>query len=55
MRCCSAAARALVYTAFIPLTMALCYLILLGIFKARGGYKQVHIEHKEDEVATADM
>lgn len=46
--------QALVYTAFIPLTMAFCYLLLLLYFKAKGGYKQVHIE---DEVAaaTADM
>lgn len=42
--------QALVYTAFIPLTMALCYLILLLYYKAKGGYKQVHID---EEVAAA--
>ncbi len=41
---------ALKITAFIPLTMAFCYLILILYFKAKGGYKQVHIE---DEVAAA--
>lgn len=45
---------ALVYTAFIPLTMALCYLILLLYFKAKGGYKQVHIE-EEIAAAGADL
>jgi hypothetical protein len=24
--------------------MAVCYLLLIFIFKARGGYKQIHIE-----------
>jgi len=35
---------ALRVTAAVPATMALCYLILIVYFKARGGYKQVHIE-----------
>jgi hypothetical protein len=35
---------ALRYTAAVPATMAVCYLLLILIFKARGGYKQVHIE-----------
>jgi hypothetical protein len=35
---------ALQMTAAIPATMAASFLILLLYFKARGGYKQVHIE-----------
>jgi len=35
---------ALRVTAAVPATMALCYLVLIVYFKARGGYKQVHIE-----------
>jgi hypothetical protein len=35
---------ALKATAAVPAAMALCYLILILYFKARGGYKQVHIE-----------
>ncbi|MEI6233398.1 MAG: MFS transporter [Planctomycetota bacterium] len=46
--------QALVYTAFVPLTMAICYLLLLLYFKAKGGYKQVHIE-EEIAAAGADM
>jgi MFS family permease len=32
------------WTAAIPLVMAIGYLLLILYFKARGGYKQVHIE-----------
>jgi len=32
------------WTALVPLTMAFGYLMLILYFKARGGYKQVHIE-----------
>ena len=34
---------ALKWTAVVPLTMAVGYLILLLYFRATGGYKQVHI------------
>jgi hypothetical protein len=35
---------ALKVTAAIPLTMAVCYLILILVFKAKGGYRAVHLE-----------
>jgi hypothetical protein len=35
---------ALKWTALVPVFMALGYLLLILYFKARGGYKQVHIE-----------
>lgn len=35
---------ALFFTALVPATMALCYLLLLLYFKATGGYKPVHID-----------
>jgi hypothetical protein len=38
---------ALKMTAAIPATMALLYLCLLFYFKARGGYKQVHLVGEE--------
>jgi MFS family permease len=44
---------ALKLTAFVPLTMAIGYLLLILYFKAIGGYKQVHIEgigHGAEEV-----
>jgi MFS family permease len=31
-------------TAFVPVTMALGYLLLILYFKAKGGYKQIHLE-----------
>jgi MFS family permease len=45
---------ALQVTAAIPATMAVLYLLLILYFKAKGGYKQVHIEgtgHQAKEVA----
>jgi MFS family permease len=45
---------ALRVTAAIPATMAVCYLFLILYFRAKGGYKQVHIEgsgHQAHEVA----
>jgi MFS family permease len=45
---------ALRVTAAIPATMAAIYLVLILYFKARGGYKQVHIEgsgHGAEEVS----
>jgi MFS family permease len=35
---------ALRLTSYVPLTMAVLYLLLILYFKAQGGYKQVHIE-----------
>lgn len=35
--------QALLYTAAVPATMALCYLLLVLIFKATGGYRQQHL------------
>ncbi len=35
--------KALFWTALVPAMMAACYLVLLVIFAATGGYKQVHI------------
>jgi MFS family permease len=40
---------ALKWTALIPLTMAIGYLILLLYFRSKGGYEQVHLEVKEEE------
>lgn len=45
---------ALQFTAAVPATMALVYLLLIIYFKAKGGYRQVHIEgmgHQAKEVA----
>lgn len=38
--------KALLWTAVVPAIMAVCYLLLIGIFAAMGGYKQVHIDHE---------
>jgi len=49
--------KALKVTAAIPLTMAVLYLGLILYFKAKGGYRTVHIEgtgaaaHEEPEIA----
>ena len=47
---------ALKYTAIVPAVMAICYLLLILYFKAKGGYSQVHIEDhadtRKEEVAT---
>jgi MFS family permease len=37
--------HALLYTAAVPATMAVCYLLLILLFKMMGGYKQKHIDH----------
>jgi Major Facilitator Superfamily len=37
--------QALLYTAAVPATMAVCYLLLVLFFKLTGGYKQKHINH----------
>jgi hypothetical protein len=38
--------KALLWTAVVPAAMAVCYLLLIVIFAATGGYKQVHIDHE---------
>ena len=40
------------WTALIPLVMAIGYLLLILYFKAKGGYKQVHIESTVQEATT---
>lgn len=40
--------KALYWTAAVPATMALCYLLLILYFRATGGYKQVEIHHQAD-------
>lgn len=35
--------QALKLTAYVPATMAVCYLLLILFFKAKGGYKAVHV------------
>lgn len=35
--------QALKLTAYVPATMAICYLLLILMFKAKGGYKAVHV------------
>jgi MFS family permease len=40
---------ALTWTAAVPATMALGYLLLIIYFRTQGGYQQVHIGGKEDE------
>jgi MFS family permease len=39
--------QALRWTAYVPMTMAVLYLLLVLIFKAKGGYKQVHLDEGE--------
>jgi MFS family permease len=47
---------ALRWTAVVPATMAVCYLLLLVYFFSQGGYKQVHIgEEKMAELPGGDM
>jgi hypothetical protein len=37
---------AMLYTAAVPATMAIGFLLLVLVFKLQGGYKQVHIDDK---------
>lgn len=37
---------ALKLTAYVPATMAACYLLLILLFRAKGGYKAVHVEQE---------
>jgi fucose permease len=46
--------EALRVTAYVPLTMAGLYLLLVLYFRATGGYKQVHVHHQGDG-ATSEM
>ena len=39
---------ALRYTALIPATMAICYLILILYFRSIGGYTAVHLDADQD-------
>jgi MFS family permease len=44
------AKEALLYTAAVPATMAIGFLLLVLIFKMQGGYTQVHLEEQEAPV-----
>jgi hypothetical protein len=44
--------QALLWTALVPVAMAACYLLLVAIFAATGGYKQIHIA--DDEVGPTE-
>ena len=39
--------QALKLTSFVPATMAVCYLLLILYFKAKGGYKAIHVSEEE--------
>jgi fucose permease len=43
--------QALRVTALVPTTMAVCYLLLVGYFATKGGYKPLHLETSGEEVA----
>ena len=45
--------RALQITAAIPATMAICYLLIVFYFVARGGYKAVHLDSSGREIEVA--
>ncbi|MFI5382360.1 MAG: hypothetical protein ACHRHE_23940, partial [Tepidisphaerales bacterium] len=42
--------RALILTAGVPATMAICYLLLVFYFISKGGYKAVHLDANGNEV-----
>jgi len=44
--------RALSLTAYVPATMAVCYLILILYFKSKGGYQPVSVEEAEEEMVS---
>ena len=54
-RGCSAGVRRSELTAYVPLTMAVLYLLLVIYFRMRGGYKQVEIQHHMAEGAMSDL
>jgi len=39
--------QALTWTAYVPMTMAVLYLLLIIYFKATGGYKALHVGEEE--------
>jgi hypothetical protein len=39
--------KALQITALVPVTMAVCYLLMVGYFAAKGGYKQIHLDGEQ--------
>jgi hypothetical protein len=43
--------QALKLTAYVPATMAVCYLILILYFKSKGGYRPVSVAEAEEEMA----
>src|SRR5262249_41419293 len=43
---------ALMWTAAVPATMAIGYLLLIFVFQAMGGYKQVHLGESEDRASS---
>ncbi len=45
--------KALQVTSLLPVTMAVCYLILVGYFVSKGGYKAVHLDSSGREVEVA--
>jgi hypothetical protein len=45
---------ALIWTAAVPATMAVLYLLLLGYFRLKGGYKPVVLESGGTELGTAE-
>lgn len=45
--------EALKLTAYVPATMAVCYLLLILMFKAKGGYKPVTVEEENQSNPTA--
>ncbi|WP_437229343.1 MFS transporter [Planctomicrobium sp. SH661] len=46
--------KALSLTAYVPLTMAACYLLLIIGFRLSGGYKAVHIDESPESLGTAE-
>jgi hypothetical protein len=44
--------QALRLTAYVPATMAVCYLLMMLYFKASGGYKVVHVSDEEPEATS---
>ncbi len=46
------ARNALLYTAFVPLMLAIGFMILIAYFYATGGYKQVHLEGEKPSKPT---
>jgi MFS family permease len=47
--------KALEITAYVPLTMAVLYLLLVLYFRATGGYKQIELQHHQATGAMSEM